>query len=98
MLSLPIFILNYLSLSSGTTPHHLMLQNQTLLIVCVVGDPHAGAFTRCSGLILSPGSVRLHPDWQDATFPGRICMLPQASQGTGFIAEFLGPAPGNGPH
>jgi hypothetical protein len=52
MLSLPIFILIHLSLSSGTTPHHLMLQNQTPLTAWVVWDPHTGAFTWCFGALV----------------------------------------------
>jgi hypothetical protein len=72
----------------------LMLQNQTPLTAWVVVDPPDGAFTRCPGLFRSPCADGLHPDWQDATFAGRICKPPQASQSTGFMTEFPGPAPG----
>jgi hypothetical protein len=98
MLSLPIFILIHLSLSSGTMPHHLMLQKQAPLTAWVVGDPYAGAFTWCLGLIWSLGLDRLHPDWQDATFVSWTHELLQAHQGTGFMFVFPGPAPGDESH
>jgi hypothetical protein len=57
MLSLLILILMHLSLSSGPMPHHLMLQNQAPLTAWVVGNPYAGAFTQCLGLIWSSGEM-----------------------------------------
>jgi hypothetical protein len=52
---------SHLPLSSDTTPHQLMLQNQTPLMTWVVWDPPAGAFTGCSGLLWSPNADGLHP-------------------------------------
>jgi hypothetical protein len=45
---------------------------------------------------LEPWHRQLHPDWQGATLAHRTHELWHTAQGTGFMSQFHGPAPGMG--
>jgi hypothetical protein len=79
-------------------PHHLILQTHHHLWSWLVGDPHTGAFTRCWGLLWSPETNGLHPDWQDATFANKTHELLPVPQGAGFMFMFPGATAGDAPH
>jgi hypothetical protein len=75
-----------------------MPQNQTPLTAWVVGDPHTGGVTLTPNAQDSFGAQAQ----MDCTLIGKmqhlLAGLVRASQGTGFMSEFPGPALGNGLH